>query len=365
MRETWRKVCGRTELKKLDLGILRESLISNPSEISLDRIQAEFSKNSVISDWDSVQSVVNRLKTDLEGLGPLAVLIQPGVTDILVNSPSEIWTDGIQGMVLTKTRFESIADLTSFVSRLLISAGARLDLSVPRADAVLPGGIRVSAVLPPISGTGPILALRIPRVQNLNLSMWGNSDISLQMLQSMLNQKLNLVISGQTGSGKTTLLKSFLNELPMDARVITIEDQPELTGQARHQISLLSRSPNLEGIGEVTLSELLRQSLRMRPDRIVIGELRGAEVLVWLQAINTGHDGSLTTIHANSGKDAMSRLKLLTLLSGVSAEVGQQLIHQMVDLVLHCSRNESGRHISEIQPVSERGYLWKSQIMSR
>lgn len=341
---------------------IRNNLIARPSQISSERVSSELANLSVISDADSIQRIATEIWTELEGLGPLASLIKPGVTDVLVNGVSNIWCDGDAGLHATNVKFESLDQLTSFTTRLLTNAGARIDLSIPRADAVLSNGIRVSALLPPVVVGEPVLALRIPRTESISLDTWATPNISVLHLRDLLTSKLNIVISGQTGSGKTTLLKSFLRELSATDRVVTIEDQPELAAVASHQISLVSRSPNLEGVGEVSLGDLLRQSLRLRPDRIVIGELRGPEVLIWLQAINTGHDGSLTTVHANSAADSIQRLRLLTLLAGVSADVGTALVNQMVDVVLHCERGKDGRYISQLLPVSIRGQQWQSQI---
>jgi pilus assembly protein CpaF len=342
----------------MDRSQLIQSLINRPSAINADRIATELASRSVITDLASAEDIAQDIAVELEGFGPLSDLFKPGITDILVNGPDEIYVDGIGGLELTDVRFESITTLNNFTFRLFANAGVRLDLSAPRADAVLHDRIRVSALLPPIAAGGPYLAFRIPKPQSLKLNTWSSEKYSAGFLKDTLSSKLNMVVSGKTGSGKTTLLKSFLSELSAQERVVTIEDQPELVDNASHQLGLLTRAPNLEGVGEISMSDLLRQTLRLRPDRIVVGELRGPEVLIWLQAINTGHDGGFTTVHANSASDALKRLELLTLLAGVDVQVGRDLIHNTVDLIIHCGRTNTAREIQEVIAVSKRGAAW-------
>jgi pilus assembly protein CpaF len=338
--------------------LIERALIKNPGEISIARINTELAANSVLTDQVTAKQILTQVINRLEGLGPIRALFKPEVTDILINGPAEIWIDGGEGLVRATESFGSIAELQAFVVRLAASAGQRIDTSQPRVDCLLPGGIRMSAIFAPLSNSGPVVAIRIPIQRLLDLTNWQPTSFKFPELSEVITRKFNVVVTGATGSGKTTFLKSLLAAIPLTERVITIEDQSELSASAAHQISLQTRMPNLEGVGEVTLSDLLRQSLRLRPDRIVVGELRGAEVLVWLQAINTGHDGSLTTVHANSASSAIDRLQLLCQLNGLNQEVSNHLISQSVDLVIHVVRAADTRRISEIIGVSTRGKQW-------
>lgn len=337
---------------------VREKLVTEPSEISDLRIQSELHAARVVTDLESIQELRNKLQIELEGLGLLSELFQPGVTDVLVNGPNEIWIDGLAGLQQTDLRFDSNQTLNQFAIRIAAALGTRLDTSQPLADATFSNGIRFSAILPPLVSASAVLAFRIPNSSKLGLDVWDSAAISAAQLLELVINRFTLVVSGATGAGKTTLLKSLLSNVPPNERVITIEDQIELAQISRHQISLQSRSANYEGIGEVDVTRLLRQSLRLRPDRIMVGELRGVEVLVWLQAINTGHPGSFTSIHANSAQHAVGRLEFLAQLAGLKSEVANALITDSVDLIIHCERLNGIRHIAEVLAVSDRAKEW-------
>lgn len=341
--------------------LIENGLIKQPGEIDFARIDSELATNAVVADELTKNQILTQVRSRLEGMGVLQALLKPGVTDILINGPTEIWVDGGAGLTRVPETFDSVSDLQSFVVRLAASAGSRIDTSQPRVDCLLPDGSRLSAIFAPLTSNGPVVAIRIPIKRLLNLGNWQQSDGTARDLFKVISEKFNVVVTGSTGSGKTTFLKSLLAAIPETERVVTIEDQSELASVAPHQISLQTRMPNLEGFGEVTLSDLLRQSLRLRPDRIVVGELRGAEVLVWLQAINTGHDGSLTTLHANSAASALDRLQLLCHLNGLNKQVSEGLITQSVDLVIHVIRTSTDRKIGEIIGVSEKGKKWLQQ----
>jgi pilus assembly protein CpaF len=341
--------------------LVEKGLIKQPGEINFARINSELAINSVVADESTKNEILAQARSRLEGMGILQNLFKPGVTDILINGPAEIWVDGGAGLARVPERFESVAELQAFVVRLAASAGSRIDTSQPRVDCLLPDGCRLSAIFAPLTSNGPVVAIRVPIKRLLNLENWQQDGETTYDLFQVVFKKLNVVVTGATGSGKTTFLKSLLAAIPETERVVTIEDQSELAAVAAHQISLQTRMPNLEGFGEVTLSDLLRQSLRLRPDRIVVGELRGAEVLVWLQAINTGHAGSLTTLHANSAASALDRLQLLCQLNGLDKEISGGLITQSVDLVIHVIRTQVGRKVGEIIGVSARGKKWLQQ----
>lgn len=337
---------------------VRRRLVARPSQISTERVVAELQAARVLTDAASAEQMQVLLQTELEGMGILKPLFQPGVTDVLVNSASEIWVDGPAGLQRVDINFTSAAELTSFAIRIASVLGVRLDSSQPIADATFQNGLRFSALLPPLVEAGAVIAFRIPNQSFVSLENWNSIAISTARLREVVSKKFTTVISGATGAGKTTLLKALMSEISAQERVVTIEDQSELTRNSPHQISLQARSPNFEGIGEVTISQLLRQSLRLRPDRLLVGELRGPEVLVWLQAINTGHAGSFTTIHANSASHAVSRLQLLSLLAGVEPLVADRLIIDSVDLVLHCARAGQQRLVAEVLPISDRARAW-------
>lgn len=337
---------------------VRRNLVARPSTITSERVSSELQTAGVVTDADSTFQIQELLATELEGLGILKPLFQSGVTDVLVNSAGEIWFDGTAGLQRADCAFASAAELTSFAIRIAAKLGVRLDTSQPMADATFPNGMRFSALLPPLVSEGAVLAFRIPNPAFVALESWESAAISAERLRDLVNQKFSVVISGSTGAGKTTLLKALLSSIPTHERVITIEDQTEISFVGAHQVSLQARSANFEGIGEIGVGQLLRQALRLRPDRILVGELRGTEVLVWLQAINTGHSGSFTTIHANSAKHAASRLELLSLLAGIDVVVAQRLIQDSIDLVLHCERFEHRREIVQVLTLSERARAW-------
>ena len=297
---------------------------------------------------------------DMVGLGPLEPLLQDNeISDILVNGYAETFVERRGKLVKTGVKFHDDQHLLRVINRIVARVGRRIDESSPMVDARLPDGSRVNAVIGPLAIDGPSLSIR-------RFGGFGN-DVSQMVLRGSLTpemvgfmraavgSRLNILISGGTGTGKTTLLNSFSSFIPEDERIITIEDAAELRLQQPHVVRLESRPPNVEGRGEVTQRDLFKNTLRMRPDRIIVGEVRGAEVLDMLQAMSTGHDGSMATIHANTPRDSLGRLEMMMLLTGISLPE-QALRHYIVsaiNMVVHISRFSDGsRKVVKISEIT-------------
>jgi pilus assembly protein CpaF len=272
------------------------------------------------------QSEKERLIVEIQhetfGLGPLEPLLaDPEISDILVNNSSKVYVERFGKLVKTDICFRDDNHLMRIIERIVSKVGRRIDESSPYVDARLPDGSRVNAIIPPLALDGPVLSIRRFGLEPLridDLLRLGALDGRMQkILEGAVRTRLNILISGGTGTGKTTLLNVLSEYIPYDERVVTIEDSAELHMKQEHVVRLETRPPNIEGRGEVTQRDLLRNALRMRPDRIVIGEVRGGEALDMLQAMNTGHDGSLSTIHANTTRDAMARLETMVLMAGM------------------------------------------------
>jgi pilus assembly protein CpaF len=276
----------------------------------------------------------------------------PLVTDVLVNGPHEVWIDRGSGLELTSVRFESPGEIVTVVERALAPLGLRIDRSMPMVDARLPDGSRLHAVLPPASVTYPLVAIRrftqrVTALGELVESGTATRD-EVALLVGAVKERKTLVVSGGTGAGKTTLLNLLAAHIPTGERVVTVEDDAELSLPG-HVVRLEARRANAEGAGEVTIRELLRSALRLRPDRIIVGEVRGAEALDLITALNTGHRGSMTTVHANSPEEAMWRLETLALSAGVGSETAVvRQLEASVDLVVQIERTSRGRIISSI-----------------
>jgi pilus assembly protein CpaF len=303
-----------------------------------------------------VQLTIN----DMVGLGPLEPLLQDNeISDVLVNGYAETYIERRGKLVKTPVKFHDDQHLLRVINRIVARVGRRIDESSPMVDARLPDGSRVNAVIGPLAIDGPALCIR-------RFGAFGN-DISQLVLRGTLTadmvafmhaavgSRLNVLISGGTGTGKTTLLNCFSSFIPEDERIITIEDAAELRLQQPHIVRLESRPANVEGKGEVTQRELFKNTLRMRPDRIVVGEVRGAEVLDMLQAMSTGHDGSMATIHANTPRDSLGRLEMMMLLSGISLPelAMRQYIVSAINLVVHINRFSDGsRKVVKISEIT-------------
>jgi pilus assembly protein CpaF len=301
-----------------------------------------------------------QIADDILGYGPLEPYLQdPSVTEIMVNGYDQLYVERAGVIEETDASFLDDAHLLRIIDRIVSQVGRRVDESSPMVDARLPDGSRVNAIISPLALRGPSLTIRKFAQDALTLeSLVGLGTMTPQtaeFLAQCVRGKLNLLISGGTGTGKTTLLNAVSQFVPAGERIVTIEDAAELRLQQRHVVPLESRPPNVEGEGEVRIRELVRNALRMRPDRIIVGEVRGAETLDMLQAMNTGHDGSLTTIHANSARDALHRLEMLVLMAGVELPVKaiREQIAGGFDLLVHIARLVDGsRKITQITEIT-------------
>jgi pilus assembly protein CpaF len=284
--------------------------------------------------------------------GPLSALLRdPAVTDVLVNG-REVWVDRGGGLARVARGFASLDEVRRLAQRLAATAGRRLDEGAPFVDARLPDGTRLHAVLPPIATRGPYLSLRTLRRRSFTLPELvaaGTLDAAgAGLLAAIVAARLAFLVTGGTGSGKTTLLASMLALVPLDERIVLVEDSAELRPDHPHVVGLQSRTSNVEGTGDVALRELVRQALRMRPDRLVVGECRGPEVVDLLGALNTGHEGGAGTLHANGPTDVPARLEALGLLSGVPREALHAQIAAALHVVVHVRRSETGRRVEQV-----------------
>ncbi|KIF80226.1 CpaF family protein [Noviherbaspirillum autotrophicum] len=306
------------------------------------------------------KQLVDDIQNEVMGLGPIEPLLaDPTISDILVNGHSEVYVEREGRLILTDIHFNDDQHLLKIIEKIVSRIGRRVDESSPMVDARLPDGSRVNAVIPPLAIDGPILSIR--RFSTIPLSLDDvvrhgtlTSDMA-QIIAGLVKSKINILISGGTGTGKTTLLNIMSAFIPDTERIITIEDAAELKLQQPHVVRLETRPPNIEGKGEVSQRALVRNSLRMRPDRIVVGEVRGAEVLDMLQAMNTGHEGSMTTIHANAARDALTRLENMVGMAGmtVSSKALRQQIVSAISIVIQIARLSDGRRkIVSIQEIT-------------
>ncbi len=296
------------------------------------------------------ERMLQELLDELTGFGPLEPLLRDhGISDILVNTYSTIYIERRGKLELTKARFRDNEHLLRIIGRIVSRVGRRVDETSPMVDARLPDGSRVNAIIPPLAVDGPILSIRRFGVSPLKvkdlIATGALTEEAIGFLAACVKAKLNILISGGTGAGKTTLLNALSAFIPGDERIVTIEDSAELQVQQQHVVRLETRPPNIEGKGEIIARDLVRNSLRMRPDRIVVGEVRGGEVLDMLQAMNTGHEGSMTTVHANSTRDALSRLEAMVGMSGVplSDAAIRQMISRALNVIVQLNRGIDGK----------------------
>ncbi len=306
------------------------------------------------------QFVVRRIEDEVLGYGPLEQLLaDPTVSDILVNGAEHVYVERRGKLERTEVRFHDDQHLLNIIDRIVSAVGRRIDESSPMVDARLVDGSRVNAIIPPLALNGPVLSIRRFATEMLTvddlLATKTLSQAVADLLQAVVSARLNIVISGGTGAGKTTLLNIISGFIPRDERIVTIEDSAELQLQQPHVVRLETRPPNIEGRGEVNQRDLVRNSLRMRPDRIVVGEVRGAEALDMLQAMNTGHDGSLTTVHANTPRDAFGRIETMVAMAGLQFPM-KALRAQMtsaINVVVQVERGEDGkRRLVSLQEVN-------------
>ena len=350
----------RTLINRMDLTKL--------SSLAQEQVHAEVSRlaeNVLAQEAMPLSSsererLVNDVQHELFGLGPLEPLLaDTTISDILVNSHKTIYIERRGKLEVTDVAFKDDEHLMRVIERIVSSVGRRIDESSPMVDARLQDGSRVNAIIPPLSIDGPILSIRRFGAEPLRMTKLIEykaltKDIA-DMLEMCVSARLNTLISGGTGAGKTTLLNALSAYIPSSERIVTIEDSAELQLQQPHVVRLETRPPNIEGRGEVTQRDLVRNALRMRPDRIVIGEVRGGEAIDMLQAMNTGHDGSLTTIHANTPRDALSRLETMIQMTGMrlSERAMRQQVASAIDLVLQVARLSDGsRRVTSISEIT-------------
>jgi len=305
------------------------------------------------------QTLVQSVFDDVLGYGPIDGLLRdPDINEVMVNGPEAVYVERNGKMDLTNVRFVDEGHLRRIIDKIVSQVGRRVDEATPMVDARLPDGSRVNVVIHPLAIGGPFMTIRRfaadPfKVDDL-VSMGTLSAQTAHFMEACVRGRMNVVVSGGTGTGKTTLLNVLSSFIPLDERIITIEDAKELQLQQPHVLALEGRPPNIEGAGEVRIRDLVRNSLRMRPDRIVVGEARGSEALDMLQAMNTGHDGSLTTIHSNSPRDTLSRIETMALMAGMDLPVRviREQMASALDIVIHLSRMRDGTrrvtHISEV-----------------
>lgn len=331
--------------------------LSNLARIPQEALEAEIGRaveglvesESMPLNRSERERLISEVLHETLGLGPLEPLLDdPHLSDILVNGPNQVYVERFGKLELTDVVFKDNTHLMQIIDRIVSKVGRRVDESSPMVDARLPDGSRVNAIIPPVSLTGPILSIRRfgkdpLQMKNL-LDLQSLTPAMADVLMGAVRARLNVLVSGGTGAGKTTLLNILSGSIPATERIITIEDSAELQLHQEHVVRLETRPPSIEGTGVVTPRDLVRNALRMRPDRIVVGEVRGGEVLDMLQAMNTGHDGSLSTIHANTPRDALTRLETMVLMAGIGIpeRALREWICSALDLIVQLTRMSDG-----------------------
>jgi pilus assembly protein CpaF len=340
-------------------GALRERLIerARSGEAAGDvreEVRALVEREAAPLPEDARAELGERVLLLATGLGPLEPLLSdPAIDEVMVNGPGAVYAERGGRIERTDLTFDSAGELMHTIERILAPLGRRVDEASPLCDARLPDGSRVNVVIPPLSLGGPCLTIRRFRPRGFSLRDLVEAGTlpaeTARFLALSVAARASVLVSGGTGSGKTTTLNALSGAIPGDERIVTIEDAAELRLRQRHVVRLEARPPNLEGRGEVTVRQLVRNALRMRPDRIVVGEVRGAEALDMLQALNTGHDGSLTTVHANSPEDALRRVETLALMAGVGLphSAVREQVASAIELVVHQARLPDGARVVE------------------
>ncbi|TLD41874.1 MAG: Type II/IV secretion system ATP hydrolase TadA/VirB11/CpaF, TadA subfamily [Candidatus Jettenia ecosi] len=339
------------------IGSLGQEALKYEIKRVIERILSE--EKSIPLNAEEKEQFCREVQDEVLGLGPLEPFMHdPTITDVLVNTYRQIYVERYGRLELTKARFKDNVHLKNVIDRIVSAVGRRIDESCPMVDARLPDGSRVNAIVPPLAIEGPMLSIRrfavIPlEIEDLITLKTLTTEIG-ELLKGLVTAKLNILISGGTGTGKTTMLNVLSRFIPSHERIITIEDSAELQLKQEHVVRLETRPSNVEGKGEITQRDLVKNSLRMRPDRIILGEVRGGEVLDMLQALNTGHDGSLTTIHANTPRDALLRLETLVAMSGLNIpnEAIRKYISSAIQVIIQVSRLVDGsRKLVSLQEV--------------
>jgi pilus assembly protein CpaF len=335
----------------MDPGGLRERVTAD--------VRTHLGQETGISREDR-ERLATEIADDILGHGPLERLLSDdSITEIMVNGPYDIWIERHGRLYETAVRFNDESHLRRIINKIVAQVGRRIDEVSPMVDARLPDGSRVNAVIPPLSLSGPILTIRKFSRRRLDfdelIRLGTFSPEAVDLVQRCVLAELNILISGGTGTGKTTLLNAVSSAIPDTDRIVTIEDAAELQLHQRHVLRLEARPKNIEGEGEIPIRMLVRNSLRMRPDRIIVGEVRGAEALDMLQAMNTGHEGSLSTVHSNTPRDALARIETMVLMAGYDLPMRaiRQQVCAALDLIIHLERLEDGSrrvtHITEVQ----------------
>ena len=340
---------------------LRRAVLLDGTAIDVPSVREAAVSRGLVLDERGIATAAQMLSADLRGFGPLEPLLRDAtVTDIAVNGPDEVWVDRGEGMTLSTVRFTDDSAVRRMAQRLAVSSGRRLDDASPYVDAPLADGIRLHAMLPPLSDRISV-ALRIPRHRSWSLNdLVANGMVppaAQGLLRALIERRCAFVITGGTGSGKTTLLNALLGEVKASERLVLVEDTRELAPSHPHVVRLQTRAPNIEGAGGVGMRELVRQTLRMRPDRVVVGEVRGPEVVDLLTALNTGHRGGCGTVHANSAADVVPRLEALGALAGLSRDGVQRLVLSALEVVVHLDRDDAGyrrvKTIAMVEPLAD------------
>ena len=308
---------------------------------------------------DDRERLVAEISDDILGHGPIErLLADDSVTEIMVNGPFDVWVERQGRLYQTTVRFNDDSHLRRIINKMVAQVGRRIDESSPMVDARLPDGSRVNAVIPPLSLSGPLITIRKFANKRLDLQemvrLGTVQEETVDFLQRCIGAQLNILICGGTGTGKTTLLNALSQAISDSERIVTIEDAAELQLKQAHVLRLEGRPKNIEGQGEISIRDLVRNALRMRPDRIIVGEVRGPEALDMLQAMNTGHDGSLTTVHANAPRDALARIETMVLMAGYDLPLRaiRQQVASALDLIVHLERLEDGsRRVTAITEV--------------
>ncbi len=348
------------------LEAVRRDLVARGEPVLLASVADSLRRAGVVVGEATTAALADALHDELDGYGPLASLLEhPGLTDVLVNGPEEVWVDAGAGLCRTSVRLAGPQQVRDLAVRLAARAGRRLDDAVPWVDARLPEGNRLHAVLPPLAPNGPVICLRIPARRPFSLEdlvREGTLEDDLAHLVAQLVQRrCSFLVTGGTGSGKTTILATLLGLVGDEERIVLVEDSGELRPEHPHVVRLEARTPNVDGAGGVGLDTLVRQALRMRPDRLVVGEVRGAEVVDLLAALNTGHRGGCGTVHANAAGEVPARLAALGIAAGLPREAVAAQAAAGLDAVIHVVRDRGSgrRRVAEVGVVcqDDRGGL--------
>lgn len=334
-------------MREEQLEKLREKLTSQAEPITAARIAEAVRAEGLALGSGTAAQLVKQLRDELVGLGPLQPFVdQPGVTDVVLDQRGSIWTDGVEGLRATGRQLDSESQARALARRLIAAAGGRLDEGHPCADGQI-GSCRIHAVIPPVAAGGTMISVRVARSSSVTLEeladQWVDPETWLQVIRQMVSSRMNYLVSGATGSGKTALLAAMLSEVSSRERIVVVEDTAELMPEHPHVVHLQGRGGNVEGAGRVEMSQLVRETLRMRPDRLVVGECRGAELRDFLTALNTGHQGAGGTVHANSPEAVPARLAAMGALAGLTPEAVAVQAAAAIHAVIHVERRAGHR----------------------